>query len=370
MMAFLFVVVYYSPAKAGLLSSASVTLSNPTAGSGSEYQFAMTTATQAAIKGIKIAWRTTASSGSQQPTSGDWSAANLKAQSGISGFDEDKTNVADGVVYLVNAAGASVNASTPITFDVEGITNAPVAAPPTGCTPNPTNNSSGTCYLRIQTYNTETIATMQAETAANIIDNVTIAYTVNTGVSVTAKVDPSLTFTVAGVAQGQAANGQTTSAASDYNSLPFGYLAVGTPKYLAQDIYTKTNANNGYTVSAKMSAAMTSVYGNDIDPFYANKDSHITWATPAAWASPNGTVKNSDTGWLGMNTNNGSNIGGWGTPAGVWGPLQTSANNVRVSTTPDLGTAATRISFAIEINVYQPADSYSGTLLYSCVPQY
>ena len=209
------------------------------------------------------------------------------------------------------------------------------------------------------------------QTAANIIDTVTVAYTVNAGVEVTAKVDPALTFTVVGVAGSETANGQTTSADSDFNELPFGFLSVNTPRYLAQDIYTKTNANNGYTVTAKMVEQMNSAFGNDIDPFVGDKDHPITWGAPAAWATPNGEVANENTGWIGMNTNNGSHIAGWATTTGLWGPLQTTqANAVRTSLSPATGVTATRITFALAVNVYQPADAYTGTLEYNCVPIY
>lgn len=371
-----FVLVYYTPASAaGLATEASVTLSVPTATDSSNYSFALTTASTGDVRGIRMSWRTTASSGSQFPTSGAWGdatlAGNVTGAGEPTGWDINKTDAATGTIYIIDADGTEVANGTDMSWAINTVSNASIAAPPVGCTPNTTNNSAGTCFIRIEIYNTGELATLQSQTAANIIDTVTVAYTVNAGVEVTAKVDPALTFTVVGVAGSEAANGQTTSAASDFNKLPFGFLSVNTPKYLAQDIYTKTNANNGYTVTAKMVEQMNSAFGNDIDPFVEDKDSPITWGTPAAWATPNGVVANEDTGWIGMNTSNGTNVAGWAAPTGLWGPLQTTqANAVRTSLSPDTGVTATRITFALAVNVYQPADAYTGTLEYNCVPIY
>lgn len=383
MMSIVFVMMYYTPASAaGLATVASVSLSEPIAGTGSSYVFSMKSATGSKVpKGIKMSWRTTASNGAQQPTSGAWNNATYAAGTANAGIRGDaldaavaldKTDEATGTLYLtIGTRTTEMAANTTIGWTVSGITNASVAAPPVGCTPNPTNNSSGTCFIRVQIYDTDTIATMQSETAGNIIDTVTLGYAVNAGADVTAKVDPALTFTVVGVDASSVANGQTTAARTEFNLLPFGNLGVDTPKYLAQDIYTKTNANNGYTVTAKMVTQMHSAFGNDIDPFVADKDAPITWGAPAAWATPDGVVANTDTGWIGMNTNNGSNIAGWAAPAGVWGPLQTAqANAVRTSLTPDTGVGATRITFALAANVYQPADAYAGVLEYNCTPIY
>jgi hypothetical protein len=68
--------------------------------------------------------------------------------------------------------------------------------------------------------------------AANLIDSGVASVTFVEQVSVTARVDATFTFVVDGVAN-VTHNGVTTSVSSAYNTLPFGSLTAGTPKYAA-----------------------------------------------------------------------------------------------------------------------------------------
>jgi hypothetical protein len=368
--AFMAVMAYGMPTQAALMTSASVRLSNAAAGQGADYVFSAVATSGGEIKGIRMAWRTS-------PSTGAGTADQVLADSAIGSTDWtgiaahtawalNKTNVDTGILYLQNPDQASVPAGTVIGWRINSITNPSIGTPPNGCTAN-ANNSSGTCFIRIQTYNTDALATMQAQTPANIIDEVTIAFAVNAAVTVTAKVDPSLTFTVNGVNTTTAANGVLTSADSTFNTLPFGFLTPGTPRYLAHDLTVRTNANNGYIVTVRMATQMTGTYGtNNIDPFAAPS---TTWSTPQNWAVPTGTVANVDSGWIGAHTTN-TNVAGWAEAAGKWGPVNATANQVMNSSTPDQGSAATRVTYALEVNVFQPADSYTGVIVYNCTPTY
>ena len=70
-------------------------------------------------------------------------------------------------------------------------------------------------------------------------------------VVVTAAVNASFTFSIAGVAAGQNINGDATVTSSGATAtlLPFGVLASGTPKVLAQQLSVSTNAVNGFAVT-------------------------------------------------------------------------------------------------------------------------
>ncbi|MEI6498713.1 MAG: hypothetical protein WCO23_01995 [bacterium] len=383
------VLSYYTPAKAAIMTQAKVYLSDPRASIagvggdvGSTYTYTMTTSTEATIKGIKIVFANAATGGAM-PTTQDLSAAAIHPGS-ISNLDGveadwslDKTAAAQGVLYLVNATSTvAVPDGTVISFGIDGIVNPTVGASPAGCVPDGANASSGTCYTRVKSFDTATIATMAAETPVNIMDFVTIAYTVSAAVTVTATVDPSLTFWVTGVAAGGAeqANGHNVSATTDYQTLPFGYIQPSIPKYLAHNLRVRTNSRNGYDVKIKMVDQMTGKYPvNVIDPYIADKDNAITWGTPANWASPNGDTANVNTGWIGANTND-TDVAGYANSAGKWGPVFSNAEDlVMTNSGPDKGRVpqdVVRVSYAIEVNEYQPSDSYTGTLYYNCTPTY
>lgn len=374
--------VYFTvPAQAaGLMQSAKVALSDPRSGQPSDYNFTMTTASTGSVKGVKIAFRNDASATQNIPSGSDlWASSLLGAT--ITGLDAtgagwtiDKTDSATGILYIVNADAASINSGTTLTWTMENVSNPGIVNTPTttGCQQNATNTSSGTCYIRVKTFNTATIATMQNETAGNLLDLVTITYAVNTPITVSATVDPVLTFTVVGLASGNAANGSTTSETATYSTLPFGNITAGTPKYLAQTLAVKTNAVGGYTVTMKMYDDMTGTYAaNNVDPYAG---SGAVWTDPKAWTIPVSTTKNADSGWIGAHTNNGTVWAGKNPvanfDAGEWGPVNATANLVMRSDVPDDGLAPTQVSYILGVNVYQPSDTYTGYVYYNATPTY
>ena len=352
------------------LDDTNVRLSEPRASQSSTYTFATKAKTTGSIKGIKMKFRREASNGQQHPTDMTQTSAAKGTMTGgltAANYTLDRTTDAGtGILYLQNNTGDTINGGTSITWEVTGMGNPSIGATNAGCTPS-SNNSSGTCYLRILTFNTDTLADLQAETPANILDTATVSYTVTSDVTVTATVDPSLTFTVTGVASGASANGQTTSHTSTFTTLPFGNLATNTPKYLAHDLTVRTNATKGYQVTMKMRDDMTGTYAaNNIDPYVGNS---ATWSVPKAWTSPTSATANEDTGWIGANTPD-TDVSGWSSPSGLWGPVNGTENQVMLSSGPDIGTVATRISYTMETDVYQPADNYTGYLIYNCIPTY
>lgn len=170
--------------------------------------------------------------------------------------------------------------------------------------------------------------------------------------------DPSLTFTIAAVAADQVHNDITTTVASTYDTLPFGSLAAATPRYAAHSLYVETNALHGYAVQTKLDNYLQGTYAaNNIDPFVA------AWSAPTTWTEPTGTVASVDTGWIGANTTD-TRVAGWSTGSQLFGALGGSFQSVMYSSVHDTGTTA-YVTYAIEANVLQPADLYSGTLMYT-----
>jgi len=101
---------------------------------------------------------------------------------------------------------------------------------------------------------------------------------------------------------------------------------------------------------------------NNIDPFTAS------WDTPQTWSHPDGDSPNTNTGWIGANTTD-TRVSGWSDAAGKFGALSSSDNLVMYSTGVDSGTD-TYVTYALEVNIFQPADEYQGTLTYQFLPRY
>jgi hypothetical protein len=221
--------------------------------------------------------------------------------------------------------------------------------------------SSDTCYVRISGYHDAGMTDQRVEATASI--------TVVAAVTVSARVDPTFTFVVAGVNASTVDNGITTSVATAYNTLPFGNLTANAPQYAAHKLTVTTNTEAGYTVTMKMVTQMTGVYTmNNIDPYVGGG---ATWAVPVTWTRPTGTTPNDNTGWIGANTTD-TDVSGWNnSPAGKFGPVQSDQENmVMKATSADNGGTSVYVTYGIEANVYQPADTYTGILFYNALPTY
>ncbi len=69
-------------------------------------------------------------------------------------------------------------------------------------------------------------------------------------VRVTATVDPTINFSIAGVASGATRCGVSTSVTTTATSVPFGTMSLNTFKTLAHNLTVSTNASGGYVVTS------------------------------------------------------------------------------------------------------------------------
>jgi hypothetical protein len=99
-------------------------------------------------------------------------------------------------------------------------------------------------------------------------------------VTVTASVDTSLTFTVAGKTSGDV-SGDTCTGSPTATTLPFGTLDPSTATVRCQTLSVATNALNGFNVTVQENQPLTASNGAII---YLFKDSAST--TVATWTSP------------------------------------------------------------------------------------
>jgi hypothetical protein len=175
--------------------------------------------------------------------------------------------------------------------------------------------------------------------------------------------DPSLSFTINGVQAGTVLNGITTSVATNYTDLPFGNLTFGIPRYAAHELYAATNATYGYAVTMRLVNYLQGLYpSNNIDPFIH------PWHLPAVWTEPTGTIPNDNTGWIGANTTD-TRLEGWSDAAQKFGAVSQSPQIVMLSDQADSGTTI-HVTYALEVNILQPSDEYSGSVQYLITPRY
>ncbi|NMC35696.1 hypothetical protein GYA49_01485 [Candidatus Beckwithbacteria bacterium] len=359
LLAFVLALIPGSAYAAGLLEDITINMSSAAPSTSSTHTYSLTVGSDSTtMRTVTLSYCKEASGACTAPTGLSLASATLGTMGGASDGNWN-LSTADNVATLTHTDVASSTDAWSdgdvIIFDIQSITNPTVA----GCSGS--GGTSGTCYIQIATKNL----------TGTTIDDGVGSISVITEVTVTARVDPTFTFVVAGVNSSTVNNGITTSVSSAYNTLPFGNLTAGTPKYAAHKLNVTTNNNGGYFIKMKMTTQMTGKYsGNNIDPFAYNS---VSWSSPAAWTNPGATTPNTNTAWIGANTTD-TDISGWSlSPSGKFGPVPTGSDNyvvVMQDANQDDGSTAIYVTYAIQANTYQPTDLYTGTLMYNALPTY
>jgi len=193
-------------------------------------------------------------------------------------------------------------------------------------------------------------------------------------VVVTAAVDTSFTFTVAGLPGGTDVNGLAVTGTSTATAIPFGSLSANNASSAAQRLSVSTNASYGFAVTVQTDQQLTSSAGADIDGFI---DGSFT-DTPVSWISPSPSISDEDTwGHWGLTTNDATF--GLSNPfdVGGAGELFVSASTTPVQvfrhdgpsdgTTQNIGQAD--VAYQVEISALQEAGTdYTATLTYVATP--
>jgi len=346
------------PVKAAL-SSAKDTITTSQAGVVAGHSFVFTPGTTTSIKTIDFKYCTTASGTCTAPSGMVLVAApQLGTVSGISGtgYTPSATNT--------NCTGSG-NTDCTITLTVTTPSTqalAPANVPFLSGITNPTTTNTA-FYVRITTKDGSAVA----------IDTATVAFATLTGTSmaVTASVDPTFSFSIAPVSSGflftdQAAINVTTNTSA--TTIPFGNVAVGTPKIAAHDITISSNSIGGYVVTASASAnpPLTDGGSNNIDYFTGSN------ASPATWTAPNGVTANANSGFFGYTTESTTLVGTGGTSrftTNKWAGMTTTADPIASNTTY-VSSEVTRVGWQVAVNSLQPAGNYTGTVILVATPTY
>ncbi len=218
-----------------------------------------------------------------------------------------------------------------------------------------------------------TVGSYVISIGGTMTDSASLRIALIDAVTVTASVDTSLTFTVAGITTGVTVNGDaiTTSVVSTATTLPFGTLAPGTAKVAAQTLSVTTNAKNGFAVTVIQNQNLLSANGADIDTF---KDGAST-AVPTAWTTPLGTLDTEATyGHYGLTSEDADlNSDEFGTAlyAGNIGTARTIFSHTGPADGSTADKGQTRVAIKIQITALQEAATdYTNRLTYVATPTF
>lgn len=209
-----------------------------------------------------------------------------------------------------------------------------------------TNPSAGTFYVQVTSNGSGDYGVMATATVAQVV--------------VTGTMDPSLAFTVTGVASGTSTattGGQNaTTVTTTSTTLPFGHFNVAATNVAAQQISTTTNAAYGYTVTLQENQVLTDASASTIPNVAAG-----TWTT------------NTTTGF-GVNTTGGDTNTTLFTANSIYEPIPVNPATPVILATKSSATSASGdseyVNFQLGVTAAQPAGTYTNNLDYVVTPTY
>ncbi|MEI6690376.1 MAG: hypothetical protein WCL07_01365 [bacterium] len=339
--------ILFSKVQAGIATPRKLTLSDSRAGAtGVTQDYAFTTSATTAIKQVDISVCTTPS-GSCVAPSGYSAGTPTLASNNIAGAGRTTTAPTANAMRIVVTTPAA-QATQAVTLSFTGTTN-----------PSTVNT---TYFARVTIY---------SDAGTTIIDGpdaIGFAILDTTSISVTATIDPTLTFSIAPVTSGATVNGATANITTTATTIPFGTLVATSPKIGAHDVTVTSNAGVGYVITVKGATTPVLTSGSDnIDEFTG------TNAAPATWSSPAGTSNSVNTGFFGYTTNDttlGTGTATRFTSAGPkWAGTSATPGEVAYSAI-GVTSEVTRIGWQTEVNSLQAPGSYSGSVILVATPTY
>ncbi len=344
-------------AEAASITNASDTLSNSAPSQASNHTIAFRTANGLSIgQTIELTFPVAFTMGSVGEDDIDiLVASSSSSTAAAAGADTWGVTVAGSVVTLETPTNSGVASNTPI---VVRIGNHAV--------------TSGTGVNQI-TNPSATTTSYAIDIAGSMQDSGQVRVAIIDQVIVSANVDTSLTFSVAGVNNGQLVNGTTTTGTSTNIALPFGTLGINNVRTLAHDLSVTTNATNGFNVTVVQTGELQSTTGATIDGFIDG----LYTVTPSPWQAPDADILFPDTyGHWGITSDDAavpartaqfaSNqwVSGSTTPIAIMGHTGPSDGTLS-------GYGASRIGYQVEISALQEAgDDYTTTLRYIATPTF
>jgi hypothetical protein len=319
-------------ADAATLTSASMTLSDSRPSVVASYSFnasGFTTAT--AIECIQLKFNTSADMSGSVPTGMTTTSVTLASSTLVTATNWTASSATNGTVKLSYTTGAAPAASGNVVLG--NITN---------------GSTAGTAYfVQVNTYS--------GACGTGLVDTSTVGFIYTAGQAVTASVNPTLAFTVAGLASSTSINGSTTNVATTSGTIPFGSTAtISTNAVAAQALSVSTNSGNGYSVYISYSGPLS-------NGSHSITDFSGTNATPTTFTAA-GTEN------FGYTTNS-SVLTQFA--SGKWAGLTTSnSSNPVASSTSAINNDTTDVGYQLGIASTTPTGSYSTTVIYTATPVY
>ncbi|KXK00221.1 MAG: hypothetical protein UZ19_OD1000136 [Parcubacteria bacterium OLB19] len=193
-------------------------------------------------------------------------------------------------------------------------------------------------------------------------------------VEVSAIVETTFDFVVAGLATSTAINGTSTTGATTPTTIPFGILEADSIYTLGQQLSVSTNARNGFVVTVEQDGNLRSSTLADIDGFIDGAYTN----TPVAWATPTESLLQENTwGHWGLTSNDSDLNAGEFTGGGgnKWVAASTTPRQIfshtgsADGTTQDYGQI--EVAYQVQITPLQEAaDDYNTTLMYIATPTF
>ncbi len=148
-----------------------------------------------------------------------------------------------------------------------------------------TNAAGGTANAQITNPTTTGTYTIDITANGSQTDTGRTIVAIISGVTVSATVTESLTFSIAGVNSSACTLGNAVSAVTTTaTTVPFGTLTANTFKKGCQSLSISTNAGNGYSLTSQETDQLTNG-GGDIIPDTTCDTGTCTESTGAAWAT-------------------------------------------------------------------------------------
>jgi len=172
----------------------------------------------------------------------------------------------------------------------------------------------------------------------------------------------TLTFSVAGLAQGVATNGVTTTITTSATGVPFGTLPLGTSVIGAQRLSVTTNAASGYELYAFDDSPLTNNVGQTLPPIPASNASPLPWASACTATS---------TACYGYHSGS-SVLSGGSTrfaPNDSYAGFSTSSAEVGYASSPTTSSTVDMV-YRAQVGTTQPDGTYSDNVVYVIAPTF
>jgi len=249
---------------------------------------------------------------------------------------------------------------------VDGTTDQLRATSAGGATPNATGSITWENVTNGSTANTtyfgvfQTFGDVDCSTGGPV-DSVVVTLIYKEGALVSLTIDPTLTFTVTGVASSQGVNGATTTVASTASSINFlNGVTSGVPGVSAHDLTVGTNASSGYTVYIRHTGLLTNGSADTINNWTGTNLSP-TSSFPTATEAWGYTTADTSLSSVGDGANR------FGT--NEWAGFSTNNEEVVYSATPQAA-EITRVGHQVAVAASTEAGTYQTTIIYTAASVY